>query len=69
MKAGQKKGAGLPFRLATYFRNNPEEWLTYEDICAKFECSRAMAQHAVSALKVDRRIRCDYVIRAAKEAA
>jgi len=38
----------IPQRLVAFFRANPHEELTVEDIAAKFDCSLATAQNAVS---------------------
>lgn len=35
-------------RISNYFRDNPNEWLSVEGICAKFDISPLMARKAFS---------------------
>lgn len=50
-------------RLSQFFADNPDEELSYDDITAKFNCSRGTAEQAVSRLKADRLLESVHVIR------
>ncbi len=36
----------LTDRIASFFRRNPHEWLTFEDMGVKFDCTPQQAQKA-----------------------
>jgi hypothetical protein len=37
-------------RIAAFYRRNPDEWLSYEDMAIKFNCTRTQAQAACTNL-------------------
>lgn len=41
---------GLTQRIAAFYRRNPEEWLSYDDMALKFGCTKAQAQAACTYL-------------------
>lgn len=43
---------GLEQQLLSFFEANPDEELTYEDICLKFEVNYRYAKNTVSVLKL-----------------
>lgn len=38
-------------RLQAFFDDNPDEWLTWDDLCTKFGCSKKQAEAAMYALR------------------
>lgn len=50
-------------RLVRFFKENPDEELTYPDICAKFGCSYGGAKNAVFNLRQEGALECAHVIR------
>lgn len=54
-------------RMKRFFEKNPEEDLSYRDICAKFSCSYAAAADAVKQLRYSRLLECVTVVRTRKK--
>ena len=52
----QPFGGTLRRRIETFYRNNPGEWLTWDDLCTKFDCSKDQARNALQALRDDGRV-------------
>jgi len=62
-KTGPKRDpSSLNCRLEAYFERNPSEWLTMEDMVAKFEADRDQIRHAVTRLKRDGRLDLEPVV-------
>lgn len=51
-------------RVERFFRNNPDEFLTLDDMAVKFEASRESCQWAVRDLKKEGSIESAHVYRA-----
>lgn len=51
-KTRTRKFPAARHRIAEFFRNNPHEELTQQDVCAKFSCSRDTVQNAMNDLLV-----------------
>lgn len=45
------KRQSLKNRLRVFYEQNPDEWMTYEDIAIKFGVTRAQAFYAVKNLR------------------
>jgi hypothetical protein len=58
-----KHGQGLGARITAFFRDNPDEELTYPIIAAKFGCSVPSARFAVKQLVKERTIESLHVVR------
>lgn len=41
----------LMARIETFFLNNPDEWLTWPDMAAKFSCTEDQARTAMNGLR------------------
>ena len=54
-------------RMKRYFEENPEEELSYPDVCAKFSCSYKAAADAVRQLRYSKLLECVTVIRTRKK--
>lgn len=61
-----KSNNGLSKRLTKFYEDNPEEELTYEDICTKFEVSYSQAKNAVQYLARSGLVEGVYLIRRKK---
>lgn len=62
-KTGPKRDPfSLNCRLEAYFERNPDEWLTMEDMVAKFDANSVQIRHAVTRLKRDGRLDLEPVI-------
>ena len=46
-----KWGESVSARLKRYFAENPGEWLTFDDICSKFQCTEWTATRALKELR------------------
>lgn len=54
---------GLPARLLAFFMANPDEELSFADICAKFDVGISNARYAVDALGRDGHVESVHVVR------
>lgn len=59
MKQTGKRGfseASLTTRVQRYFEANPGEWLTWEDACTKFGCTKETLRGVIAELRAQDRI-------------
>ena len=57
---------GLPDKMARYFRDNPDEELTFDDAKVKFDCTEKQLQNTLARLRAVRVIETPKIIRAAR---
>lgn len=57
---------GLPARMARYFRDNPDEELTFDDAKVKFDCTEKQLANTLVRLRAVRVIETPKIIRAAR---
>lgn len=58
----RKKPAGtLMARIEEHFTNAPEQWLTWPDMAAKFDCTEQQARKAMEALRLGGRLEWESV--------
>lgn len=62
-----KKGEGLANRVAQFFRDNPQEELTFPMVCAKFDAKEATAYDVIGQMKREGLLETVYVIRPTRE--
>lgn len=47
----------LRARIAEFYAERPDEWLSWDDLCAKFDCTKDQAKAALEALRATGRLR------------
>jgi hypothetical protein len=52
----------LTGRLREFYRQSPHEYLTYDDIAKKLDCTETQARQAVRCLRNSGDVECEYVI-------
>lgn len=62
-----KRSERLIPRLRQFFRDNPDEILSFDDIAAKFECSRLKARAACKHLREEGTVQTMVVAMASQE--
>jgi hypothetical protein len=51
----------LTRRIEAFYAENPGEWLTWEDLCIKFDCTKNQATGALQSLRADGRLAWEIV--------
>ena len=54
-------GTTLRRRIEVFYTDNPGEWLTWDDLCQKFDCTKDQARNAMQALRDDGRLEWEVV--------